>query len=305
MSEIFKWLKKTELEQKGTGFTPSESYNGAILAQAADAIEDTISPNERKIHPASTTIGHSAPVKPEIRSHAAIDLDAADYRIRDVCDSKALVGEQFRLLRAKLDLIQKQRGIKKLLITSAIPGEGKTYIACGLAAVLAQESEKRALLIDGDLRNPAAGRRLGLNDNREMIGLADVLRGEAEAIEALQSSNESNLYFLPAGNRPSNPAELLSSSMFPKLLNEFAKQFDWIIIDSPPSIVLADISIIAPACDAVVLVIQSSHTPARTIKECINQIGREKICGVVLNRLKKTKGSRYYYQYYQHSSDLS
>jgi capsular exopolysaccharide synthesis family protein len=297
MSEIFKWLKKTELEQKKAGYAPlGGSLPIETHLETHRGIESAI--EDRSTAASADTIFDDF----EIRSNATINLDAADYRVKDVWDANALVGEQFRLLRARLNLMQRQRGLKKLLITSAIPGEGKTFVACGLAGVLAQESGKRALLIDGDLRNPAAGRRLGLNENREILGLSDVLNGKADFAEALQSSKESNLFFLPAGKRPANPAELLSSHAFPKLLNGLEERFNWIVIDSPPTILIADISVIAPVCDAILIVVHSNKTAVSMIKACINQIGREKICGIVLNRSKDVTALRYYNSYYRNVS---
>jgi protein-tyrosine kinase len=238
----------------------------------------------------------------EFQSTAVLDLNRADYRVKDVWDPITLIGEQFRLLRAKLSLMQKQRGIKTLLVTSAAPAEGKTFVACGLAGVLAKEPGKRVLLVDADLRRPKAAKDLGMDNNGDVPGLSDILQGNVEIIDALINSTDANLFFLPPGKEVTNPSELLSLPLLSRSLKFLTERFDWVIIDSPPVTSLADTLVISPACDSVLLVVHASHTPSKMIKDCIQRIGKDRICGVVMNRSKQIKSSSYY-SYYHHSSD--
>ena len=305
MSEIFNWLKHAELEKRKISSDPPplpsiplpKGTNGG----ATDPLPiDSSIPDFDYSHPPEPepVARDYAPHHIETHSTTALNLNLADYRVKDVWDPVTLVGEQFRLLRTKLASMQKQRGIKILLVTSAVPAEGKTLVACGLAGVLAQQPGKRVLLIDGDLRKPMAAQDLGINDSTDRQGFSDVLGGKTEAMELVLSSTEANLFFLPAGKKPDNPAELLSSSLLAYTLKQFSDSFDWIVIDSPPAAALADSSIMAPLCDALVLVVHSSHTSSEIIKESIERLGREKICGVILNRSNHIKASRYYYSYY-------
>jgi capsular exopolysaccharide synthesis family protein len=301
MSEIFNLLKRTDFEnKKSIDETPvlfpldadgETEQPVAALDPPKTEIEFSPEPECRKAEP--------APIKVDMHSTAALNLDMADYRIRNVWDPVTLVGEQFRVLRAKLASMQKERRIKILLVTSAVPGEGKTFVACGLAGVLAQQPGNRVLLVDSDLRKPKAALDLGINNEADLHGFADVLSGRVEPMDAVMSSKEAALYFLPAGKRPDNPAELLSSGLLARSLQLFSEHFNWIIIDSPPVIALADTSVLSPLCDAVLLVAYANQTSSKLIKDCIQSIGREKICGVIMNRAKHAKSSHYYYSYYK------
>jgi capsular exopolysaccharide synthesis family protein len=294
MSEIFRWLKKTELERKRIIPEPS--------GPAIELAEDDHPPT---LHVDGSTLpgdnGH--PAGTAIRTDARFDLAGADASIKVVLDPLTDVGEQYRLLRAKLSLMQKQRGIKTLLVTSTVPSEGKTFTACCLAGVFAQEPGKRVLLIDADLRRPKAARDLGLVGNSEMSGLSQVLRGEVPPQEVMLSSNSLNFYLMPAGSVPSDPAELLSSPLLEQTVSPLRDGFDWIVFDSPPVLALADASLLAPLCDAVLLVVRTDSTPVKLVKEAIARLGADKICGIIMNRgRRRDKSNYYYYKYYRKST---
>lgn len=294
MSEIFESLKQTELERRkrpSMAVNPDFASNfRTIELRASDAAEV----DSKSLLPVSRALNEGS----------VFDLKAADYRLKSILESHGLVGEQYRMLRAKLSLMQKQGGVKTLLVTSTVQNEGKTLVACGLAAVLAQEPGRRVLLIDADLRKPDAYRNLGLLGGEDRFeGFSQVLRGEIDLEKALLASRGEELYFLPAGPVPPNPAELLSSRHLELALKTAAKLFDWVVIDSPPALSLADVSILAPHCDTALLVVHANSTPAKLIKTAIRTIGQDKFCGVVLNRVNGLMSSTYYY-YYHHSHNL-
>lgn len=292
MSEIFDFLKKADAERKKmhtkaepTVEIPLEEFV-ASQPQPADrpaldalnAMEDTDSPEN------------------------GFDLERATYQLRSVLDPLTVVGEQFRVLRTRLNLMQKQSGIKTVLVTSAVPQEGKSFTTCGLAGVIAQELGKRVVVIDADMRKPGSGRDLCLNGNSSRVGIAQVLSREVDLRKALLKSNSREFWFLPSGDIPRNPSELLSSPAFEELLKSATALFDWVIVDSPPIFALSDAGLIAPLCETVLLVVRANSTPTKLIKESIDRIGREKICGIVLNRQQQVLPSRYYYQYYYRKS---
>ncbi len=235
----------------------------------------------------------------ELSRAGQFDLSAADYQLRSVMDPLTLVGEQFRLLRSKLDLMQKQRGIKILLVTSTVPREGKTFTACGLAGVFALEPGRRVVLIDADMRRSRSGRNMGLNGASQTNGLSTVLRGEIGFQSALLKATDAEFYFLPSGPTPQNPSELLSSPILEQMLRTASSSFDWVIIDSPPVLPLSDATLIAPLCDAVLLVVHANSTPSKLIMDSVQRIGRERICGIAMNRQRHLQTSRYYYTYYK------
>lgn len=292
MSEIFNFLKKTDAERKKKEVMQEPRLRAPLeTASTANAGAET------EPEAAETCLAEI-----EICGDEKFDLTGASPQVRSVLHSLTLVGEQFRLLRSRLDLLQKQKGIKTMLITSTAPGEGKTFTSSCLAGVFAQEGGKRVLLIDADMRKPESGRNFGINGAGLSAGLSSVLRGELEFSRAVLVSSNPEFCFLPSGPVPSNPSELLSSPRLEEILKTAQNHFDWVIVDSPPVLPLADTTVITPLCDAVVLVVRLNSTPAKLVQQAIDQIGREHICGVVLNRQKQARSSRYYYQYYYRSS---
>jgi protein-tyrosine kinase len=290
MSEIFDFLKKTE-DKRGKGL------HDAIDVPVVGFRESAVTEGS-EVPAIISAIPELRTTEIEFCDANKFDLTNASLKVRNALDPLTLAGEQFRLLRSKLGLMQKQRGIKTILVTSSIPDEGKTFTASGLAGVFAQEPGKRVVLIDADMRKPKSGWNFGLNGSSGNIGLSELLRGEKDFPAGLLMSMNPSFYFMPAGPLPANPSELISSEKFEQILKSAAANFDWVIVDSPPVLALSDATIIASICDAVVLVVRAGSTPSKLILNTIDQIGRDRICGVVLNRQKQIHSSRYYYQYY-------
>ncbi len=290
MSEIFDFLKKTEAERRKEFAVPAD----------APAVEPEGPPAPETARDSAPT--GELPLEVEICGADKFDLTAASRQVKSVLDPFSLVGEQFRLLRSRLGLMQKQSGIKTVLITSGVAQEGKTLTACGLAGVFAQEPGKRVLLIDADMRKPGSGSNFGLNGSSGNAGFSNVLRGGQEFHGGLLMSMNPEFFFLPSGPLPSNPSELLSSQNLEQTLRAAAESFDWVIVDSPPVLSLSDTTLLAPLCDTVILVVKANSTPSKLVLDAVNRIGRDRICGIVLNRQKQIHSSRYYYQYYYRSS---
>jgi capsular exopolysaccharide synthesis family protein len=289
MSELFGWLNRSDGRRirRVVAIAVPRVQSPQITAEGEPEKPDEV------IAPAEAVVPRS-----EIRSTVQFDLKGADYRVKQVLDPLTLVGEQFRRLRASISLMQKQRGIKTVLVTSARPSEGKTFAACALAGVLAQEPERRVLLIDADLRKPRAGKQIGMkSDSEPARGFAEILRGETDMMDCLASSLDGDLFFLPPGKVPTNPSELLTSPVLEVTLKTARDAFDLVIIDSPPVLALSDAVVMAPLCDAILLVVQANVTPSKLVKEAARRLGREKICGIVINRVRHLKSS-YYYHYY-------
>ena len=234
----------------------------------------------------------------EIIPAEEFDFSNATAQMQRALDPGTILGEQFRILRTRLSLLQKQNGIKTLLITSTFPQEGKSFTSHALAGVMAQELDKRVVVIDADMRKLGSGREYGLNISSEAAGTAQVLQRTSEFRKTLLKASNPEFWFLPSGALPPNPSELLSSQEMEKMLRFAAGKFDWIIVDSPPALALSDPNLIAPLCDTIVFVVRANSTPAKFAQEAMNKIGRDRICGVVLNRKKQVHSSRNYYQYY-------
>jgi polysaccharide biosynthesis transport protein len=208
------------------------------------------------------------------------------------------MAESYRALRTSLLLTSVGAPPKTILITSALPREGKTTTSINSAIVLAQKGT-RVLLIDADLRRPSIHKALGLGPR---IGLSNVLTGGATLAQAtLRSPLLPNLYILPAGTPPPNPAELMASSQMVDLLGELREQYDHIVVDTPPTLSVTDAVVLSTRADAVVLVIRSSQTtkPAlRRARDILAQVNA-RVSGVLLNAVNLNSADYYYYYEYQ------
>jgi len=208
------------------------------------------------------------------------------------------MAESYRALRTSLLLTSVGSPPKTILITSALPREGKSTTSINTAIVLAQKGT-RVLLIDADLRRPSIHKTLGMGPR---IGLSNVLTGGATLQQAtVRSSLLPNLFILPAGTPPPNPSELLASAPMFDLLAEVREQYDHIVLDTPPTLSVTDAVVLSTRADAVVLVIRSAQTtkPAlRRARDILAQVNA-RVAGVLLNAVNLDSPDYYYYYEYQ------
>jgi capsular exopolysaccharide synthesis family protein len=193
--------------------------------------------------------------------------------------------ERFRTLRSRLFQSATTRTLRRLLITSSIAGEGKTFVASNLAQSIVQQPERRVLLIDADLRAPRLHLAFGAP---RFPGLTDYLRGDADEYNVIQKGMEENLCLIAAGNLVSKPSELLLSERMTRLLDLVTPIFDWIIIDSPPALPVHDSSILAGLTDGVLLVLRAGVTPMATAEKAAAEFKHKNLLGVIFNQVKKT-----------------
>jgi protein-tyrosine kinase len=154
-------------------------------------------------------------------------------------DETARGTEQFRTLRSRLYQMREKISLKKILITSALPKEGKSFVAANLAQVLVKQHGRRVLLIDGDLRVPRLNTVLGTTSTP---GLGDYLLGETDEFSVMQRGPLDNLFFIPGGRTVPQPAELITNGRMKLLMQRVEQLFDWVILDSPPAIPVSDAS---------------------------------------------------------------
>ncbi|MBP9853817.1 MAG: CpsD/CapB family tyrosine-protein kinase [Candidatus Omnitrophica bacterium] len=201
-------------------------------------------------------------------------------------DPKALISEQYKILRTNILSMNKGKPPKTFIITSSIHAEGKTITALNLAVSLAQAVHKpRVLLVDGDLRKGRVGYYLSVE---RKIGLSEVLRGEADVKDAVFHIELENLAFIAAGHSPEYPSELLSSENFRKFLNHMQAEFDHIIIDTPPIIAVTDAGILGSQVEGVLLVVQAGRTQRGIVKRAEELLfqSHAKIMGHVLTNIE-------------------
>ncbi len=218
---------------------------------------------------------------------------------------KSLASEAYRSIRTGILLSQAGQPPKTILITSAQSAEGKTTLSANLAAALAS-SGGTVVLVDGDLRKPSVRKHFGIDADRP--GLVEALTGQASLDEILITDCMKNCSIITSGRIPPNPAELLGSMELASLLDELAKRFDYVLIDSPPVLPVTDSVVLSRLVDGVVMVLKGGATPqavARDAKQRLISVGA-RILGVVLNDVDIRGGdyyhyNRYYYYYYNPS----
>lgn len=209
---------------------------------------------------------------------------AASYQLDELLVTAlaptSLAAEQYRSLRTRLQRAEGGRSLRTIAITSPAKGDGKSLTAANLALTMAQEFQHRVLLIDADLRRPAVHRLFGLGDT---VGLGDVLMNMVELDHALVTLPDHHLTLLPAGLQPSNPAELLGSGAMRRVLETLRGRFDRILIDVPPVAPLADLHILSPFIDGLLMIVRAGVTPKPAIERALAGLDASKVLGLVLN----------------------
>jgi capsular exopolysaccharide synthesis family protein len=210
------------------------------------------------------------------------------------------VSERFRALRSRLYQIAGVRTLRRLLVTSSVASEGKTFVSTNLAQSIVQQPDMRVLLVDADIRASRLHATLGAPSGP---GLSDYLRGEADEFEVIQKGMEGNLCLIPGGSQVSNPSELLLSDRMKHLLEFAAPIFDWVIIDSPPAMPVPDASILAGLVDGVLLVVKAGSTHVAIAEKTAAEFHGNNLLGVVLNQVDRSESYGGYYYDYQAKRD--
>ena len=211
--------------------------------------------------------------------------------------------EQFRSLRTRILQAGERKKMQAFVVTSAGVAEGKTLTTLNLAWLLAQTDGVRALVIDSDLRQPCATNYLGIEAD---VGLSQVLSGEVELQEAIIRLEPAGLHLLPGGEARDDVAEILSGPRFGRVLAEARRMFDYILIDAPPLGIFTDANVLINRADGAILVVRSGKTRYSVVNNLLEQLPRERMLGVVLNRAdEQPDETSYYYQrrYYRRDRD--
>jgi protein-tyrosine kinase len=210
--------------------------------------------------------------------------------------------EEYRTLRSRLYHLREKMTLRTLLVTSALPQEGKSFTASNLAQVLVRQHGRRVLLIDGDLRGPRLHQMLGTSVGP---GLSEFLQGRNDEFSIMQRGPIENLYFIPSGASIADPSELVGSDRLKMLIDKLESLFDWIIVDSPPAVPLSDASLLAKACDGVLMVVRSNSTPSDIARKARMEFAEQTLVGVVLNgtRHDSVPYARYYYEAYEQNGN--
>jgi len=204
--------------------------------------------------------------------------------------------EQFRSLAAALLRLRASANLKVVMVTSAEPGDGKTFVAVNLALVLSESYRRRVLLVDADLRRPSIREFSEISDRP---GLSEALKARADQKLSVLRISET-LTLLPAGRPDPDPMSGLTSARMKHIVNEAAARFDWVVLDVPPMGPVPDASLLAGMTDGTLLVVRAGQTPCAAVQKAIEGLGRDRILGVVLNGADY-EGTTYYGGYYGRS----
>lgn len=222
-------------------------------------------------------------------------MDARSVFHGEVYDNTG--AERFRTLRSRLYQIAATRTLKRILVTSSVPEEGKTFVTANLAQSIVRQHDRRVLLIDADLRASRLHQLLGAPASP---GLAEYLRGDCDEFQVIQCGPDANLFFIPGGVQVSNPSELLLGDRMKRLMDLVTPVFDWIILDSPPALPVHDASMLADFCDGVLFVVRAGDTDFELAVKASSEFREKNLLGVVLNRVEKRDSYGTYYYGYGH-----
>ena len=227
---------------------------------------------------------HDTHVIPFDKTDVLYDENKIDKNLIVHLRPNSFEAEQFKILRTNLLYPSSGRSPRSIMLTSALPGEGKSYVSANLAISIAQSIQEYVLLIDCDIRVPSIHTRFGFGD---VSGLSDYLTKDVPLSSLILKTPINKLSILPGGKPPHNPSELLSSQQMSKLLQEVKNRYSdrYIVIDSPPPKLTAESAVISRQVDGVLLVIEYGATPREMISDLIDVIGKEKILGVIFNKL--------------------
>ncbi len=219
-------------------------------------------------------------------------------RLACFSDDESPAAEAFRLLGVRLRHFRRSRPLKKVLVTSTVPEEGKSMVAANLACILALTKQEKILLLEGDLRRPSLSGTFGIGRNP---GLSECMKAERAVAKCIYYLEGANIWILPAGSAQSNALELLQSPRQSAIMDQLAEWFDWIIIDSPPVLPLGDTSVWARLSDGVLLVTRQGTTEKRHLKRGIEALEPKKLIGALLNCSQNSSD----YNYYHRAADAS
>jgi len=278
MSSIFEALQRSEAERLG------------IATEKLTLVTDLLQAAESKVPRKAPQVGFI-----DLGQCRSLSVSPSPHsRLVCLAANESLGAETFRFLGVRLRQLQRGRPIKKLLVTSTMPEEGKSMVCGNLATALARRHRQKVLLLEGDIRRPSLGPQFGLP---RLPGLSEWLRGDPGPMTDICHLEGPGFWFLPAGSPAENSLELMQSGRVSELVNHLSTCFDWIVIDSPPVLSVADTSVWMRLTDGILLVTREGTTEKRVLQRGLEVLEPSKLLGVVVNSSKNTHDAKYYQRY--------
>jgi capsular exopolysaccharide synthesis family protein len=292
-------LQRTERQSSGRR-APSEStdsWNAIIAPEPTVAVVEQ--EREANFGVAAAREVASAVMPVEERVEGPMQCEALtispspESHLVSLPEGESAANEAFHLLGVRLRHLRRQRPLKKVLITSTIPQEGKSMVAANLACTLALRTQQKVLLLEGDIRRPTQSKIFGIGSK---AGICSWLNGERSLVNSMYRLEGPGIWILPAGELIGNSLELLQSGRVIPMMEQLTNWFDWVVIDSPPILPLADTSVWTNMADGILLVVRQGITQKRQLKRGLEALAAQKLIGALLNSAKNAAHSDYYYR---------
>lgn len=211
---------------------------------------------------------------------------SGENRLPVLFSAHSFASEQFRLLAARLQQIQQGHAFKSILLTSSVQGEGKSLLSLNLAFSLAQGGQQRVVIVDADLRKPGLSSILKIE---RRAGIRDWYQNNGQIAEFVCKMADYSVWVLPVGTAVVDPLQLLKSTRAAELLTSLNTAFDWVLIDCPPLLPLADAEMISRSCDATIIIVRRETTPKSSLRQALDRVLPSKLVGLLLNDFPSLK----------------
>lgn len=316
MSQIFDALQRSEAERSGGsaaadaratellrraehgGVPTHNQWNSVLVEDAPMSVEPLRAVSADSAVATELSTAPVPRVEPE-RIEGPMQCEvlkispSIDSHLVALPENESSASEAFHLLGVRLRHLRRQRPLKKVLVTSTVPQEGKSTVAANLACTLALRTQQRVLLLEGDIRRPTQSKIFGL---QAKPGICSWLNGDNSLIGIMYRLEGAGIWILPAGTVTGNSLELLQSGRVIPLMEQLTNWFDWVVIDSPPILPLADTSVWTNMADGILLVTRQGTTQKKQLKRGLEALASQKVIGAVLNSAKSVQHSDYYYR---------
>ena len=282
----------------------SREEKDALLEEIEEAYETLCDKSRKEAYDAVLSVAkqhegftdldykHAIEAEAEAEPKKAAGTLTLKNKLHSMDEMDPVAAEQYRVLYTKLEHISAKQSYKVFSITSAVKGEGKTITSLNLAYVMAHDFKKKVVLVECDFRRPTLLNYFSdINGSR---GISQVIEGGADTEEVLSRVKDTSLYIVPVLQATSNTAKLLDSQRMKALIRSLKEDFDYVIVDSPPILHMADMNIITRIVDGLILVVRAGKTPKDIVVKAARSIQNANIVGIVLNEAEVSLNKYYY-----------